>query len=457
MQVQKPIMRQEQKLKMTPQLYQAIQIMSLPLLDLLHRIQDEIEQNPALEILKDGPTLSYEEEAAEKNTEEYDYFEGTSDPGFTNKYSGNNGEDLKRKFIEGTISRLESLQEHLLWQLRVQPIPKEWLRIGEIVISNLDENGFFLQPLEKIVKLHELDILKKVIKIIQTFDPVGCCTHDYREALLVQIENHPHPLKYSYELVELYLDLVEKKKYREIAQKLEIEADDVLKAVDFLKNFEPLPGRNFTSEQPKYVVPDVMIKLKDGEFVLILNDEEIPVLGINPFFTDLMGREKLQNKKDVNQFVNTNIKSARWFIQAINKRNETLLNVCRAIIECQRDFFRKGPKYLVPLTLKDIAKEIGVHEATISRITTEKYIQTEWGIYELKFFFSNAVSGDQNTNFSKQGVKHIIKEIIENDGTEKHLSDNRIAEILSQKGIKIARRTVAKYRKELDIMSSYNR
>ncbi|MBN1699239.1 MAG: RNA polymerase factor sigma-54 [Spirochaetales bacterium] len=454
----KAVMRQEQKLKMTPQLYQAIKLMSLPLLDLRTTIQEEIEKNPALEIIEDKTVVSIND-ITKKNNEEYSLFEDTSDPGYPryNKPDGN--EDTKRKFIEGTLSRPESLQDHLLWQLRLQPIPKSWAQLGEMLISNLDENGFHIESPEKLIREGEVKLLEQVIKIIQTFDPIGVCTGDYKEALLVQIRYHSEAPPNALSVVENYMDLLEKGKYKIIASKMKISEKEVLAIVDFLSELEPLPGRNYATDPPTYVIPDVMVRLKDGEFVLILNDEEIPVLGINPFFTDIMGDERHKNEKDLNNFVNSSIKNAKWFIQSIKRRNETLVRVCRAIVEFQRDFFRKGPKYLVPLTLRDIAEEVGVHDSTISRISNGKYIQTEWGIFELKFFFSSSVPGNglNHNQVAKQSVKIIIKEIIEKEGAEKHLSDKKIADMLEERGIKLARRTVAKYRKELDIMSSYDR
>jgi RNA polymerase sigma-54 factor len=201
-----------------------------------------------------------------------------------------------------------------------------------------------------------------------------------------------------------------------------------------------------------------MVKLKDGQFVIILNDEEIPVLGVNPFFEGIQGAARREKLKELRQFVSEKIQHARLFINAIQQRNLTLLKVARAIVEFQRDFFINGPKYIKPLTLKDIAAEIGVHEATVSRTTTSKYVQTEWGIFELKYFFSNSISGagSSGSRFSKEGVKQVIKEIIAEEGG-RGLSDQKISELLAARGISLARRTVTKYRKELDINSSYNR
>ncbi|MBN2532067.1 MAG: RNA polymerase factor sigma-54 [Spirochaetales bacterium] len=453
----KPVMKQEQKLKMTPQLYQAIKLMSLTLIDLRTKIQEEIEKNPALEIVEDKSLLSLDD-IPKKNSEEYTIFEETSDSGYTHYNKTENG-DLKRKFIEGVLSRPESLQDHLIWQLRLQPIPGLWFLIGEILIHNLNKNGFHIEPPENLVKPDEIHTMYKVMKLIQTFDPVGVCTRDYKEALLVQIANHPAPRPYAYELIADHLELLEKGKFKEISARLKISEQEVQNIIGFLQEFDPLPGRNYATEPPKFVIPDVMVKSKDGEFVLILNDEEIPVLGINPFFTDIMSDEVRKKEKDLNNFVNSSINNAKWFIQSIKRRNDTLVKTCRAIIEFQRVFFRKGPKFLIPLTLKDIAAEVDVSEATISRITNGKYIQTEWGTYELKYFFSNSISGSgsRGTRISKQSVKVMIQEIIEDEGKEKHLSDKRITEILELKGIRLARRTIAKYRKELEIQSSYRR
>ncbi len=459
MQFQKPVMVQEQKLKMNPQLYQSIQLMALPLQDLKFRIQEEVEKNPALEVIEeDRSQISIEEETPKKQTEDYDYFENSSDPGYTRSGTGSEGEDTKRKFIEGTLSRPISLQDHLLWQLKLQPIPKEWFKVGELLIMNLDQNGFHIVEPETLVKGKDKALIPHVMSLIQGFDPIGTCTKNYKESLLVQISLKPEAPPLARVLLEDYFDLLERGKHAEIAKKLKVKQEKVEEILGFIKTLNPFPGREYSIENPTYVIPDLMVKLRDGEFIIILNDEEIPVLGINPFFTQISNELPQEKKKDVKTFVNASVKNARWFIHAIHQRNQTLLKVAKAIVEFQRDFFLKGPKKLVPLTLKDIAKEVGVHEATVSRITTSKYMQTEWGIYELKYFFSNSISGagSSGSRFSKEGVKEMIKEIIEEE-KNRHLSDQNISEILQKRGISLARRTVAKYRKELDILSSYNR
>jgi RNA polymerase sigma-54 factor len=443
---------------MSPQLYQSIKLMALPLQELKFTIQEELEKNPALEVIEDRSELSLDENALERQSEDYDYFENSSDPGYTQRLN-NEASDSKQRFLEGALSRSESLHEHLIWQLRLQPIPQKWFDIGLMLINNLDDNGFHLEEPETLVPEEDYDTLYKVMDIIRTFEPLGACARDYKESLIVQTEKTPEAPPRTRELLENYLTLLEKGKHDEIAHRMKLEREEVEEIITFIRTLDPLPGRNFTSEKPTYVIPDLMVKIKNGEFVIILNDEEIPVLGINDFYTDLIENKDKKPEKDTRNFINSNVKDARWFIRSINQRNETLLKIAKAIVEFQRDFFLKGPKYLAPLTLKDIADEVGVHETTVSRIANGKYMQTEWGIFEIKYFFSNSITGAGSTGsrYSKEGVKAIIREIIDAHQGNKRLSDQKIAEALKKQGINLARRTVAKYRKELDIMSSYDR
>jgi len=447
-------------MKLSPQMYQSIQMMALPLQELKFRIQEEIESNPALEIIEDRSTVSIDAERQRESEgqEEREYFENSSDPGFSGPLDYE-ASDNKRKFIEGVLTRPESLHEHLLWQLRLQLITPEEFRIGELLIQNLNDSGFHLEDPEKLVSEEEMKLLPPMLDMIQGFDPVGTCTKDYKEALLVQIKNSPDAPEHTDEVVEQYLELLEKGKPEEISRKLKLPAGHIEKILAYIKTLNPYPGAQYSTETPQYVIPDLMVKLKEGEFVLILNDEEIPVLGINPFFNELVRKKAAKPEQELKQYVNKNLRDAKWFIRSIKQRNETLLKTAKAIIEFQRDFFIKGPRYLIPLTLKDIADEISVHETTVSRIANAKYIQTEWGIFPLKYFFTNSISGtgSSGSRFSKEGVKHIIKELIENHKDPARLSDQKIADLLEKQGIQLARRTVAKYRKELDILSSYGR
>jgi RNA polymerase sigma-54 factor len=455
---QRPVLRQEQRLKMTPQLYQAIRIMALPLQDLQVTIQEELERNPALEVLEDNSTTSLD--AAPEANEEESVFAESSDPGYLNG-SGGTDDDAKRRFLEGALSRPETLQEHLLWQLRLQPLTPQEFRLGELLVRNLDDNGFVLEAPETLDRAAPPERLRKLMEMIQGFEPPGCCTRDFTDSLLAQIRVHPHPEPGSADLVRTHMELAKRGKLADIARGMAVSEQLVHAILDFVRELDPIPGRNYSAEQVRYVSPDITVKQIDGELGLLLNDEQIPVLGINQFFEKLSRDDP---DRELKKFVNRNLQDARWFMRSIDERSRSLLKVTRAVVEVQREFFRRGPKYLVPLTLKDVAAEVGVHEATVSRLANGKFVQTEFGIFELRYFFTNSISGagSKGSRFSKVAVKEIIREIVNGAGstaaeTDKPLSDSRIAEILAGKGAKIARRTVAKYRKELDIDSSYRR
>ncbi len=443
---------------MTPQLLQSIQIMTLPLQDLKFRIQEEIETNPALEIVEESSSVSLNEnEDRIAGNEEYEMFENSSDPGFTTSGRYDGDENSKRMFMEGALSQPESLYDHLLWQLRLQPLKEDDFRVGELLISNLDENGFHLEDPMKVVSKADHQRIAPVSQVIQMLEPVGTCVRDFRESLVVQARQLVDAPSLVIPILENHLEQVERDKLQEIARMLEVTVEEVEEAIEVIKSLNPFPGRMFSADDSTYVIPDLILRRRDGQFVLVFNDEEIPVLGVNPMFAEIAESDDTEAKK----FANRGVRDARWFINSIDQRNNTILRVGRAILEFQRDFFLKGKKYLVPLTLKDIAAELDLSEATISRVTNGKYLQTEWGIFELKHFFSNRIAGTSSgySRFSKEGVKEIVREILEQEeqAAGKLLSDQRISDLLAQRGIKIARRTVAKYRKELNISSSYER
>lgn len=453
-QYQKPVIVQQQKLKMSPQLYQSIKLMAMPMQELKLKIQEELEQNPALEVVDESPEISIEEMSS--GTEDYDYFENSSDPGRLSSYD-QEASDSKQKFIEGALTRPESLHDHLMWQLRLQPIPSDWFRVGELLIWNLDQNGFHLEDPLKLVPVELRKHLPEVQRLIQQLDPQGTCTRDYRESLKVQAALSPAAPPGAVELIDQYFELLEKRSISDITKKTKFSTEEVEAVIDFLKTLTPYPGRLYSNEETTYVIPDVLVRHEEGEFRLYLNDEDIPRLGISPIFSE-MESETIEQAKEDRRFVKRSVRDAQWFISSIEQRNQTLLKIARCIFEFQRKFFLYGPKQLAPLTLKDVAAEVKVHETTVSRIVNSKYIQTEWGIFPLKYFFSNQVSSTGNNRYSKEAVKEIIREIIaENSENGKKLSDQKISDSLKKRGISIARRTVTKYRKELDIDSSYYR
>jgi len=442
---------QEQRLKMNPQVYMSLKLMGMPIIELREKISEEIERNPALEIKNDPNLVSIDK--VYKNTYEENYFETSSDSGFIRKID----EDQHNKFIEGVLARSETLQEYLIWQFGLENIDDEIRGIGEMLIRNLDDNGFHKENPEILLPNKKKDGIKKAISIIQGLDPIGTCTSGYKEALIVQI----NLLYNGDERMILALDHLEELKngkFSLIAKKLGCTIAEIEEIFGKIKGLSPFPGNFFSRGTTLYITPDVKVIRKDDRFIIRLNNEDIPVLGVHPFFMELhkKNEKKLKAKQD-RDFIRENIKEARWFINSINQRNHTLLRVSRAIINFQRDFFLRGPKYIAPLTLKDIAGEIGVHPTTVSRASNGKYMQTEWGIFEIRHFFSNSVgaSGNSDVQYSKEGVKEILKELL--SGEAQSYSDQKISELLAQKGVSISRRTVTKYRKELNLGSSYTR
>jgi len=438
-------------------MYQSIQMMALPLYDLRTKIQEEVEKNPALEIVKD-PSQTSLEEIKSVSPEEWDYSGDSSDTIYSSS-SYRDSVDTKHQFIEGVLTRSESLQEHLMAQLAVQPLDDTRYFIGELIIHNLDENGFHLEDPLTLVDEEFSGLIPEIIQLIQSFDPKGICALDFKESLLIQAKavNNTPPL--TEDIITDHLQWLKKKDPAEIAKLLGADTKEVEEAIQFIKTLNPYPGRLYSSDPPRYVTPDLSVEVENGEFIIILNEEEIPVLGISPFFKDTVVKGKGETPRDTRKYMKESLRDARWFMHSIHLRNQTLVKITKIIIEFQRNFFLRGPKYLTPLTLKDVAEEVGVHETTVSRISNAKYIQTEWGIFPLKYFFTNSISGagSKGSRFSKAGVKEIIKEIIEENQTGKKLSDQKISEILKTKGIGIARRTVAKYRSELNIESSFER
>lgn len=435
MQYQRPVMRQEQRQKMSLQLIQSINLLPLTVTELKQKIEEELERNPALEAADDRSLVSFDELDARTGHR-------------IRSNASIDDEDTQRRFLEGVLSRGEGLHDHLGWQLRLHPLSEDDLDAGERIINNLDANGFHLEPVESLFPAgFPADRLARLLDLIRTLEPRGCAVADWKESLVVQMRQEgfePHHER----LVTDFWEALEKKRFKEIASGLKVTEDEVLSVVEDLKALSPFPGRAYSQQPPAYVVPDALIAFKNDTLQLVLNEEEIPILRVGGDFQD--GFELSVADKEARQFVRQKVADAERFIQNLRYRKNTLFKVCRAIMEFQVDFFRRGPKYLKPLTLKDVAQQLEINESTVSRVTTGKYVQTEWGIYELKHFFSNAVSSNQ---FSKEGVKETIREILADhragSQSDKKLSDQKISDLLSQRGIEIARRTVTKYRLEL--------
>ena len=455
-QAQRPVLVAEQRQKLNPRMLQSIKILAMPVAELTEEIQAEIEANPALEVLDDHSEVSLESYAEDKADSPSDSWEDeNADFSYS---SASPDDDSKRKFLEGAIALPESLQEHLLAQLCMLPLSPATRELGERLIQNLDESGFHTTDPYELCAGCPREAIDEAMAAVRTLDPCGTCVADYRESLLVQAQLDPEAPEGAIDVLRDHLDSLEKGRKAEVRKALKLKEGQFEAILAYVKSLSPFPGRLFCTEQTRYVVPDLAIRVEDNEFIIELNDEIIPVLGINPFFAELSSRKA--GAKEIEAFVKGNIEKAKFFIGSIQQRNATLVKVARAIVKFQPRFFLEGPRAMQPLTLRDVADEVGVHETTVSRIANGKYVQTEWGIMELRRFFTNAVPSTASSvdQHSKEGVKAVLKEILaEEKGGDGALSDREIVDILAGRGIKIARRTVAKYRGELDMDSSFSR
>jgi RNA polymerase sigma-54 factor len=455
MQIQRQSFSQEQRLKMNPQLYQSIKLLELPVMDLRAQIEQELERNPALEIIEDNSTVPLNEPETQAKDENEDFDISSN---YEKRGSDKTSEE-HRQFIENALTRAETLQEHLLRQLYIEPVDEELRIIAETLIQNLDDDGFHKEKPVTLFTSAQPRLLE-AMELVRGFNPAGTCTDDYHESLKVQIgllENAPRGI----EKVLDNLELLKKEKYDRIEKITGLGKDEVQHISEIIKKLSPFPVRSFTPVEVRYVIPDIKVVRDGDDFTIVLNDEAFPVLGINQFYEELCDSSNScddeQRHAEARDFAKQNVREARVFINHLNRRNQTLVKVANAILNFQHAFFMNGPKYLAPLTLADIAGGLNVHETTISRTANGKYMQTEWGIYEIRYFFTNSISGSgsSGSSYSKESAKEMIKEIILTEN--RLLSDQDISAHLQQKGIALARRTVAKYRKELDMGSSYNR
>lgn len=498
---------QKQQLKLSPQLIQSFELMALPLQELQAKIQTEIESNPALEI-PESRELSFDAYAnaqmkSENSNREDDYSDSSSygsdefrettppetyggasvsDYGADYGASYGNGSygngsygtgggyddeasDRQHQFIEGALSHDETLQEHLLGQLGCTPLSPEEQRIGELIISNLDGNGFHRRDPASLIKQNQTAMLKKMLALIQTFDPPGVCAADFRESLIIQARNDGldgNDLACFSALVNNHLEQMRAGKTRDVAKALDISEEELDTLYSYLRTLTPYPGQLYSSGPDEFVIPDLSVHQVDGELLFRLNDESLPALRINPEFSELgseLQGKKSEEAKEANAFIQQSLRDATNLIGQVQLRNQTLRKVGLALVKYQRDFFLYGPRFLKPLTLKVIADEVSLHETTISRISQAKWIDTDWGVFPIKGLFSNAVAttAGNTDDLSKNAVKEIVREIIEAHEGPKALSDQKISDMLKERGISVARRTVAKYRGELNIDSSFIR
>lgn len=473
---QKLELKLSQKLILTPQLQQSIKLLQLPLLELSQDINQELMNNPLLEEGSDRESedkneqqsLGSEDESFRENPDNIEaplekifgfttdsYFEDRESDGRDFGYFNEEVEEITSPF-ERNRSKAD-LYDHLLWQLRLSTVSETVGKTAEIIINNLDSDGYLQASLEEISKLAEVDMetSEKSIKFVQSLDPPGVGARNLRECLLLQLG----PLNLNGTLVEDILTggfkELEGKKYKQLSVKFKAPIDDVFAAVKIIEGLEPRPCRNFSSEEPVHIVPDVYVEESDGQFIINLNDEGIPRLRLSNYYRKLLANKKSLNPEE-RQFLEEKLRSAVWLLRSLDQRNKTIYKVTESILKFQEEFFRKGFKYLKPLNLRDVAEDLGMHESTISRVTSNKYLQCPQGLLNFRYFFSNAVSTERG-NMSSSTVKNIIKQIIANEDPKEPLNDQKIVDILKTKGISVARRTAAKYREELKIPSHLKR
>ncbi len=467
-------LRLTQKLILTPQLQQAIKLLQMPHLELSQFLTQELMENPFLE--ESAEEVSVDELTPEEKdsleAEEADEDEGAPleklvnfsvDEYFEERVS--DGRDMGY-FNPGTVtppsfeqflSKKPDLYDHLLWQLRLSHVTERMKRIGEMIIGNIDDNGYLVASLDEIAEAAgaHLDEVEEALAVVQSFDPPGVGARDITECLLLQIRVLRLQGTIVEQMVMHNICELEKKKYAAIAQQHGVHLSDILAAVKIIEGLEPKPGRNFSSSNPHYVAPDVyLIKTAEG-YQIILNDEGVPKLRVSGFYKNLIQQNNAFPKED-KQFLVEKMRSAVGLLKSLDQRNRTIYRVTETLLDLQRDFFESGVQHLKPLTLKEVAATLNLHESTVSRVTSNKYLSCEHGIFGFRYLFSSALSSGVGS-VSSTSVKDTIRKIVSEEASRKPLSDQHIAEMLKREGITIARRTVAKYREELGIPSQIQR
>lgn len=465
-----------QQLVMTPQLQQAIKLLQLSRIELAEMIQAEMEQNPALEDsgtqeLSDKNITAKEstpQETAKENSEKEvtidDKVRSDTDwENYINEYNStgrvySESESVQAPNYEAFTSEKKTLKDHLQWQLMLQGFNRSQEAIGRMIIGNLNKDGYLCISIEEISQMMECgpEQVENVLSVLQNFDPSGVCARDLCESLMIQVKQLGIENRIIIDIIKNHLKNLENRNSGKIAKALKISKDDVRAAVKIIQYLEPKPGRKFSTEEPAYITPDIYVYKYGDDYKIVMNDDGLPKLRISRFYKDAVASGK-KIPKDTKNYLNEKMQSASWLIKSIHQRQKTIYLVMESILKFQREFFEKGIAYLRPLILKDIAQDIEMHESTISRVTTNKYAYTPQGLFELKFFFNSSIERTGGQSMASASVKEKIKQLIENENPEKPLSDDKIANILQSSNINIARRTVAKYRKVLNILPSNKR
>lgn len=460
-----------QSLVITPQLQQAIKLLQMSRLELEASVRSELEENPILEeaeVLKEEDLQITKEAVSEvegvsaegaqdpQKQDEFEwesYFEAQTKP--IQQSSGQGNDEIMN--YENVISTTQSLHDYLYWQVKMTGFGDTEEKVADILIDHIDDDGYMKKPLAEIAEEAGLDMadIEDTLSLIQEFDPPGVGARDLKECLILQakaLEEDTHDLIH---LIQNHLKDLEKKNFDAIAKAMGKDIREVITMCKIVFAMEPKPGRAFSPQDTHYVSPDVYVYKVGDDYVVSLNEDGLPRLKISNFYKNRL-KEGTKDKSE-HDYIQDKLKSAVWLIKSIHQRQRTIYKVADSIVKHQRGFFDRGPEYLKPMILRDIANDIGMHESTVSRVTTSKYMHTPQGIYELKYFFNSGISSSDGDSLASESVKVKIKDMISKENPKSPLSDQKIAELLAKEGLQIARRTVAKYREMLKVLPSSQR
>lgn len=445
---------------LAPQLQQSLQILQAPTLELRNIVQQELQTNPVLEEeagayeleQPSGDDSEFQEEferLARLDEEWRDYMAQNV------SYASRNQEDEERRqFFFDSLATQETLQQHLLEQLNTAEVTPAQRNAAELIIGSIDDLGFLPISLQDVSATSQIPVadLEPMLELIQTFHPVGVGAHDLRECLLIQLRRLGKEDSLEYRIVDGYLEDLGRKKFPEIARRLGVTVDEVQRAANFISTLDPRPGQIFAPDPNNYVLPDVTVEKVGDDYAVTLNGDQIPHLRISKTYKDLMSQGR--NAMEVRDYIRDKIRSGKFLIKSIHQRQQTILNIATEIVKRQREFLDHGTAFLKPMTMVQIAEVVGVHETTVSRAISGKYMETPQGVLEMKYFFTPGYETADGVALSNTSVKEAIADLVRHEEARNPLSDKEIVEILSERGIPIARRTVAKYRAELNILPS---
>src|SRR2546426_1693398 len=457
---------------LSPQLQQSLLILQTPLLELRNLVQQEMETNPVLEELPEEARTGERGEAdgsaddnfdnefqklASLDEEWRDYMAQSASYSFDGSRNSREAQD-KRQFLFDSIPVQDTLQQNLIGQLNQSVLSASDRKAAELIIGNIDDNGF-LQSTPDEMALNSgipTEDFEKMLVLIQGFYPPGVGARDLRECLLIQLQRQGRERSLEYKIVSEHMEDLGRRRFPEIARRMGISVEDVQKAADNIGRLNPRPGQVFAAAPQNYVLPDVTVEKVDGEYQITLNDEQIPHLRISNLYKDIIASGNTQSG-EVKDYIRDKIRSGKFLIRSIHQRQQTISNIAKQIVSRQRDFLEHGRSHLKPMTMADVADVVGVHETTVSRAVSGKYMATPQGIFEMKYFFTSGYQTATGESLSNTSVKEAILDLVKHENGSAPLSDHEIVEILSERGIPIARRTVAKYRTELNILPSHMR